>query len=729
MNETTSFRIGSKDILARVMATEDITVQHDAQAETAYFDVKSRTLCLPVWKDMDSSMYDMLVGHEVSHALHTPSDGWMDWIGDGPDAMIRKMALNIVEDARIERLIKDKFPGLRRDFAKSYKTLHDNDTLGIKGTNIADLPLIDRLNIHFKMGLFGYVDVPFTDEEKPFVKQMASIESFDEVLELAETLVGKQQQEQQQEQQQAQASTNEGDETSMVQESGEGDNAQQDDENVDENGNAELSDEANTLDDLSYDAYSNETYTPDDLSYDAYSNETCTPGQTQHNFEQSMKDLKDEDAGEHVYHTLAKPVLENIIVPFQTVEKIWNTHNEKRPLKDHQVEIHTEAVNDLTAFQREITPTVNHMVQVFQMKQAADADKRTEVAKTGVLDCIKMIDYRWSEDIFLKNETHADGKNHGIVMFLDWSGSMGGIIEDTVKQLLILVEFCRKVGIPYDVYSFSSMCYSENVDEYGYPQFDSNTQWWTQERDSDINPHPFSLFQLLSSDMNSTQHKVAIKNLWILSRSMCYSYDRRLPCPQSLEMGSTPLNEAIICALDMVPQFQKKHSVQICNTVFLTDGEGHSVGLGFRGYQRHNSKSFLRDSKTRAVYSVGSGYTGETGTLLQLLKDRTGATIIGIRLHDSRSINNYVRYRLRNTTEEQFKAMDSQFKKMKFVTVDTDGYDEMFLVQGNVKVQTDAMEGLDEDASFTKIKNAFMRGNNTKKASRVIAGRIVDLIA
>ena len=64
------------------------------------------------------------------------------------------------------------------------------------------------------------------------------------------------------------------------------------------------------------------------------------------------------------------------------------------------------------------------MVQQFQMKQAADLDARTSFAKTGVLNTNNMINYRWSEDIFLKNEVHADGKNHGIVMYLDWSGSM-----------------------------------------------------------------------------------------------------------------------------------------------------------------------------------------------------------------------------------------------------------------------------------------------------------------
>ena len=50
-----------------------------------------------------------------------------------------------------------------------------------------------------------------------------------------------------------------------------------------------------------------------------------------------------------------------------------------------------------------------------------------------------------------------DGKNHGLIFILDWSGSMGfHVLHDTVKQLLSLVFFCRKVKILFEVYSFTN---------------------------------------------------------------------------------------------------------------------------------------------------------------------------------------------------------------------------------------------------------------------------------
>ena len=112
--------VSSKSILAKLLAAEDITVIHGADAPTASFDVKSRVLTLPCWTNMSNSLYDMLVGHEVSHALYTPnsdSDGWFQIEAlakslDMPASTV-KLYANVVEDARIERMIKSKFPGLR----------------------------------------------------------------------------------------------------------------------------------------------------------------------------------------------------------------------------------------------------------------------------------------------------------------------------------------------------------------------------------------------------------------------------------------------------------------------------------------------------------------------------------------------------------------------------------------------------------------------------------------
>jgi hypothetical protein len=60
--------------------------------------------------------------------------------------------------------------------------------------------------------------------------------------------------------------------------------------------------------------------------------------------------------------------------------------------------------------------------------------KRTSIAKTGELNMSKIYSYVFNEDIFKKATVVAEGKSHGLVMFLDWSGSMSENINNTVNQ-------------------------------------------------------------------------------------------------------------------------------------------------------------------------------------------------------------------------------------------------------------------------------------------------------
>ena len=96
-----------KDNLAKLLATENLIVEH-RQVSTAFFNVETRVLCLPMW-DASDNVYDMLVGHEVGHALFTPNDDWEEVLKDVP-----KSFLNVTEDARIEKLMKRKFPVLTK---------------------------------------------------------------------------------------------------------------------------------------------------------------------------------------------------------------------------------------------------------------------------------------------------------------------------------------------------------------------------------------------------------------------------------------------------------------------------------------------------------------------------------------------------------------------------------------------------------------------------------------
>jgi len=435
--------------------------------------------------------------------------------------------------------------------------------------------------------------------------------------------------------------------------------------------------------------------------------------------------MRDGEAVEQIYRTVPDINLDNIVVGPETVAEVWTKYDDKYGPTDRP----QESAEKLKKFQVRTKATVAQMVQHFQMKQAADASKRSSIAKTGVLDPVGMINYRWSEDIFLKNEVHSDGKSHGIVMFLDWSGSMGNILQDTIDQLLVLVEFCRKAGIPYDVYAFSSHRWlgldSSNMDRYSDERRKAEEKYikenpqWQISRQSDFKPHDFTLYNFLSSRLNGRDHKVAVTNLYRLSQG---SYN----CPKCFHLGGTPLNEAVISALDLVPEFQRANDVQIANVVFLTDGDAHGSLGGRYGNREYN----VRDAKTKKTYKITDR---ETDAYVNMLRDRTGATLISIRLHDSSTLKS-LRYRYFNGSNweienQKFEAAAKSFKTDHFVLIENTPYDEEFIVMGDLKIETDPLTNLPEEASNTRIRNAFIKGGNRKKSSRVIATRLVDLIA
>jgi len=736
--ERTPVNRASKDILARCMATEDIRVIHDKNSDTAWFDTENRILCLPIWKDMSNSMYDMLVGHEVSHALHTPAKGWQKFVGEGAGSRMRHTFINVVEDARIERLIKDKFPGLRRDFSNAYHEFADRDLFELANHPIdINMPLIDRLNLHFKIGLFGIETIPFLANEQQYVTRMANTEKFKEVMELAKELYELQveQDAEEDENGESQPSPESGDESGE-----QGDNGQSDEDSGQSKGESQSGDgdeqgedsgqsqTDDTDDGESANSESGDSEQSDDgqmgLDYDDYSEGA---GSTQQSFDQGVKNMRNDKSDSYGYHTLPTMKIENCVIDYNAVNSIWEDYaaeynNPKTTSSQYADRILKKRVESLTQcneFLNRIKSTVANMVQQFQMKQAADADKRTDIAKTGILDTVSMIQYRWSEDIFLKNEVHADGKNHGIIMYIDWSGSMCGIIRDTVEQLLILTEFCQKVNIPFDVYAFSSKRIQGERNDDGYF---IEPQYIVDESDSQqLKPHDFSLIQFLSSDMKTNVYKQAVQNLYYLGRELNH-YGGYIP--RDFQMGCTPLNEAVISAIQMVPAFQAKHNIQIVNTVFLSDGDGHGMGA-HRGYS--GDKSFVHDPKTRKDYEVTRNvYSGETDIYLQILQDRTGTNIIGIRLHEGKNIRT-LQYRY--FENQDMTEISKSWKKHNFTTVEGQGYDKLFIVRGNLKVETNVLEELADDASYTKLKNAFMKGANSAKSSRVIATQLIDIIA
>ena len=181
----------SLSIFARALASENLSFSFDKEAQTASFDIKTRHLVMPMW-DVSATVQTMLVAHEIAHALWTPYERSEELLtaaekeGFIPEVLQR--IVNIVEDVRIEKLMKDKYPGTRRDFFLGYKEIHEKDMFGFGKANLAEASLLNRINLHFKWGVPGFLDLNLSADEKRIVASIDGVTTFDESMAVAKIL-------------------------------------------------------------------------------------------------------------------------------------------------------------------------------------------------------------------------------------------------------------------------------------------------------------------------------------------------------------------------------------------------------------------------------------------------------------------------------------------------------------------------------------------------------------
>lgn len=193
----------AKSKLARLLARENILVVHK-DTPTASFDTENRVLTLPNFStNISVDLYDMFVGHEVSHALNTPN------VQDGTSQAkimdsLPKAYWNVVEDVRVDRLIKRQYPGLAKSYQNGCRDLWDSGFYGVSPSQVPDLCLIDRINLQYKVGIYGIANIPFNEDERQFLNRANEIRTFDEALALAQDIFEYEKEEQKKQQQQEQ---------------------------------------------------------------------------------------------------------------------------------------------------------------------------------------------------------------------------------------------------------------------------------------------------------------------------------------------------------------------------------------------------------------------------------------------------------------------------------------------------------------------------------------------
>jgi len=168
--------VKDKSTLVKLLANEDVSVTYQ-KVPTASFNIVTREVTLPIWKDKSEKVMDMMSLHEVGHALYTP----VKMMEMGKEKNIKHSFLNVLEDVRIEKMIQDKYLGSVKVFKTAYKELIEKDFFGVKDKDLSKLNLIDRINMHFK----NVPNVPFDDDELVWVKKSNKTKTSEDVINLA----------------------------------------------------------------------------------------------------------------------------------------------------------------------------------------------------------------------------------------------------------------------------------------------------------------------------------------------------------------------------------------------------------------------------------------------------------------------------------------------------------------------------------------------------------------
>ena len=750
----------NKDTLAKLMATENITVLHK-RIPTAYFDIKTRSLVCPILKDdMSSELYDLFMGHEVGHALFTPLEGWHDKVSDkGP---IFKGYLNVIEDIRIEKKIKAKYPGLRKSFYTAYKELLEDDFFGLEklDKSISELNLIDRINLHYKVG--HGIRVPFSSDEKVVLDKCEKLETFEDVLKLATELFNQKQEEAQsfieglspeqlQElademgiEQPEDGGTEFNDLDNMVEteakENGTGGYGNEESEKEEGQDSYSIAKEKDS-DDSTESNQDSEDNQDGQGDISSQGNEgTPTTGQNtlqdqvKEELEKSNTDEAFRQNEEKCFDTEkygSEPVnleitervkYENFIVPFTEIEKELGNFNR-------------EPVSKFTKnFINKNKSVVNYMAKEFEMKKAASAYNKSQQAKTGELNMDKLHLYKIKDDIFNRVEITPDGKNHGIVMAIDWSGSMSNDIEATLEQAFLLSMYCRKINIPFQLYAFSDGYHRGRYEDAEYIS-SQNLTYGRQAKENEALVRELALLEIVNDKMKTSEYQRAMENWFQIVKSMNYSwrydeapeYDRDANLPGKLYLSGTPLDATLFVMRDLLNDFQYTNNLDIVSFVCLTDGQSHG---------NFPSGTVLIDRKINQTFQLSKnyGYRATKG-LLKWIKATTNARTIGYFLTDAKGRR--VEQEWTNFTgvseydwQEQEKRSAS-FNKDGCILTENCNYD-LGIVINSRKLKLNYNEDVlqvGDDATKGQLKRALVKTGQQKVKQRIILNKFVQQMA
>jgi hypothetical protein len=702
----------SLSIFARALATENISFNFDKNAETASFDTKSRHLIMPMW-NVSETVMTMLVAHEISHALWTPYERHQEIIAAAADEgyciPVLQVIANTIEDVRIEKLMKDKFPGTRRDFFLGYKEIVDKDIFKFSQMDWSKANIVNRLNLHMKWGVPGFIRLDLSAQEQEFVDMIDSVTTFDEVFVVAKRIY----------------------EHPSLQDTIKKAKEQE----AQQKGNGKGNDP-----------------TDGTATDPADGNEVAKSLITGSAAQFGRKAGKDWESS--VLTILPAEDYKKAIVSTDVLRAEFDREYAQNPAVPFSVDGYRKFAKESDAF-------VRQLVAQFDRRKAADEIRRERPKQTGMLNLDRLHQFRTHDDIFLSKIVKQDGKNHGIVFLLDFSGSMGGSLKSCFLQTLQLIWFCEKAKIPFEVFSFTEThpAYRAGVDMHTLKDKDfkklSDKFCVKASRplDSALNYGHTCLVHLCSSTDKAADRERLLAMIY--ERYVTQSAYLNI---NALHLGGTPTVEAVALISQFMVEWVKANNVQIPTLMVVTDGQPNGIGIGYdmqeslyRGGDKY-SCTVMNEILGTGIQVQGKDYNTcfpnvVLSTMFDSLRHTLNAKIVGMFVgggtfsesfygnmclnhreqHDAYKGQAHGKCRMADSPRFQAAKEAYNMGAMLCHPDNNPGYDAFFLTR-TPKIVEDA-DAIADTGTFTKIKNTFVKTMGKRATSRVFLIKYVDIVA
>lgn len=662
--------VNAKDLLAKLLANESINIIRKP-AQTASFNLKSRTLTIPLYVDgMNEDVEDLFLFHEIAHALYTPDDA-LDELSENLHFNI----INIVEDNRIERLIKIKYPVCKQIFSAAYKTLWDKKFFG---TN-KNYNLLDKINIHSKVGMFAIVQ--FTTSEREIYDRVNKTVTFEDVLEISKELF-----EDFKAKELAEIEMIPREIKKLLEELVE----EQDESNdiVIEEPDATIEDEEDFIEDIDYHKQAEE-YDKDKTEEDETALEETVEEQLEETVEEQLEEKLSKQVGRS--YLFEKKKSSEFISPdaYEVTNLMEQFPCQSNITFDEILYDYRETKSDVRFenFFKNANMIAQEMNSVFQQKKSASAYRRTQVAATGNIDTKKLHSSAYSDNIFKTITTIKAEKNHGMYFLVDWSGSMKQNMKGTLQQLMYLVMFCRLNRIPHKVHAFSDICYK-------------NTK--------SIEEHRLKHIELFDHTMTNAQFKLMCNILYRPGYMQHGTYG----------LNGTPLNSSLLCSAKPIKEFKKKYNIEKMNLIVLTDG--------CDGSKYSTSGIMLVDPELNYSRKLSDS----TSELLKYYKDyqKVNVTYIHVGSPSDMPVGVKIAYPgIVRYSSQEITKVQMEMRQHGYATIENSEVINRGLYVSVNEVSDIAIEGVEDEVEL--MKNTFIKKMKKMQINRIVCKKFIDNIS